>query len=140
MQSGRFTATEDCFEKGDFMSAMSGCPFQFDPHRAKFKAETETRPISNCTGNTDRPAGCSELDLHQFAGLQVDPGIEFHPRAAYLGNQSGHNFARGARERNEDRRVHMISGISAAAGRVHFQLVNYYLLEQAEVQQVSRNG
>src|SRR5208282_6656293 len=57
-------------------------PFQFDPQCAEFKSKTKTRAIANDTGDTDRPAGGSELDFHQLAGLKVDPGIELHARAA----------------------------------------------------------
>jgi hypothetical protein len=102
---------------------MSGRLFQFDAQSAEFKSKTKTRAIANRTSNPDRPAGSSELDLHQLAGLQVDPSIELHARAAYPRNQSGHNFACGARDRDEDRCVHMISGVSASVGRAHFELV-----------------
>src|SRR5260370_39442313 len=102
---------------------MSGRLFQFDAQSAEFKSKTKTRAIAIRTSSPDRRAGCSELDLHQLAGLQVDPSIELHARAAYPRNQSGHNFACGARDRDEDRRVHMISGGSASVGRGHFELV-----------------
>jgi len=120
---------------------MSGCLFQFDPQSAEFKSKTKTRAIANRASKMDRPPGRSELDLHQLAGLQVNPSIDLHAGAAYLRNQSGHNFASGARDRNKDRCVHVISEVSASVGRVHFELVTvkYNLLEQAEVQQVCRN-
>lgn len=110
-------------EVGILRQQLSGRLFQFNPHSAEFKSKTETRTIANRTSNTDRPAGCSEIDHHQFAGLQVDASIELHARAAYLGNQSGHKLACSARDRDEDRCVHMISEVSASAGRVHFDLV-----------------
>src|SRR5260370_36675611 len=121
---------------------MSGRLFAYDGESAKFESKTTARAIAIRTSNPDRPAGCSQLDLHQLAGLQVEPSIELHARAAYPRKQSGHNFACGARDRDEDRCVHMISGVSASVGRVHFELVTvkYNLLEQAEVQQVCRNG
>src|SRR5258708_22640897 len=102
---------------------MSGRLFQFDAQSAEFKSKQKTRAIANRPSNPDRPAGCSQLDLHQLAGLQVDPSIELHARAAYPRKQSGHNFACGARDRDEDRCVHMISGVSASVGRVHFELL-----------------
>jgi hypothetical protein len=102
---------------------MSRHFFQFDPQSAEFQAKTKTRAIANRTSNTDRPADCSELDLHQLAGLQVDTSIELHARAAHLRNQSGHNFASGARNHDEDGCVQMISEVSASVGRVHFELV-----------------
>lgn len=102
--------------------ATIGRPFQFDPQSAEFKSETETRAIANDTGDTDRPAGGSELDFHQLAGLQVDPSVELHARAAQHRNQSGHNYVCGAGDRDEDRCVHTISGVSASVGRVRFQV------------------
>lgn len=119
---------------------MNSCLFRFDPHGQEFKSEAETGAISNRAGNANRSSGRPELDFHQLARPQVYPGVEFHASTANLGDQTRHNFARSARQRDEDRRVHMISGISAAAGQVHFELVKYYLLEQAQVQQVCRNG
>jgi hypothetical protein len=56
--------------------------FQFGPQSAEFKSKTKTRAIANRASNPDRPAPCSELDFHQFAGLQVDPSMELHARAA----------------------------------------------------------
>ena len=103
---------------------MSGRLFEFDPQSEKFKSETKTRAITNRTRHTDSPAGCSELHLHQVAGLQVDSRIELHARAAYLRNQSRHNLACGPGDRDEDRGMHLISGVSASAGRVHFESVN----------------
>ncbi len=83
----------------------------------------KTRAIAYDTSNTDRPARCSELDFHQLAGLQINPSVEPHARAAYLRNQPGHNYVCVAGDRDEDRCVHKISEVSASVGRVHFESV-----------------
>jgi hypothetical protein len=55
--------------------------FWFCPHFTEFKSETKARAIANDAGNLDS-ARCLELDLHQFARLQIDPTVEFHAGAA----------------------------------------------------------
>ncbi|HEX9110723.1 MAG TPA: hypothetical protein VF845_04550, partial [Terriglobales bacterium] len=63
-------------------STTSGGLFQLDPQSAELQSKTKTRAVANDTSNTDRPARCSELDFHHLAGLQVDPSVELHSRAA----------------------------------------------------------
>jgi hypothetical protein len=50
-------------------------------HCTEFKSKTKARSIANDTDNTDPVRGL-EFDLHQVAGLEVDPAVELHARAA----------------------------------------------------------
>jgi hypothetical protein len=115
--------------------------FRVGLHRIEFKSKAKTRTIADDADNAHSTRRL-ELDLHQVAGMQIDSAVDFHARAAYRRDQSGHSYLCSARlGRDGHGKVHVVSGPAPSISRVQLGIViKHNLLEHAEVHQIGRGS